>query len=228
VVVAYIDSPGVPGSDVVQLVVAESEDGGTTWSQKYTTSETVRASQPALSILDDGTIGFLYDAYDPSTNELSQHFVTTSNDFASTNNFTLGTETDNAFPTATQSPYLGDFFDLSSVGDTFYGIFSAVNFDNGDPTTGAALANVSYQRDFTGSAGTSNFQLTNSSGRAVSESVDPFAFTLSGAGTTTQFVSSGARRRLGHRCAERNPRQLEPDDIDHIGTRKHRLGCAKR
>jgi autotransporter passenger strand-loop-strand repeat protein len=173
------------------LVIAESEDGGTTWSKKYTTSETVRGSQPALSILDDGTIGFLYDAYDPSTNELSQHFVTTSNDFASTNNFTLGTETNNAFPTATESPYLGDFFDLSSAGDTFYGIFSALNFDNGDPTTGAALTNVSFQRDFTGSAGTSNFQLTNSSGRAVSESVDPFAFTLFGAGTTTQLVSSG-------------------------------------
>ncbi len=191
VVVAYIDGPGFDGAGVVQLVVAESEDGGTTWSQKYTTSDTVRASQPGLAILDDGTIGFLYDAYDPSTNELSQHFVTTSNDFASTNNFTLGTETNNVFPTYTGSPYLGDFFDLSSVGDTFYGIFSALNFDNGNPTTGATFTNITFQRDITGTPGTSSFQLTDSSGRAVSESVDPFAFTLSGAGTAIQFVSSG-------------------------------------
>ena len=190
VVVAYTDGPGFDGAGAVQLIVAESEDGGTTWSQKYTTSETTRASQPGLAILDDGTIGFLYVAYDPGTNELSQHLVTTSNDFASTNDITLATETNNAFATFTENPYLGDFFDLSGLGDTFYGIFSALNLDNGDPTSGAAFTNVTFQRDVTGTPGTSTFQLTNS-GRAVSESVDPFAFTLSGAGTTTQSVSAG-------------------------------------
>jgi autotransporter passenger strand-loop-strand repeat protein len=190
VVVAYTNGPGFDGAGVVQLIVAESEDGGNTWAQKYTTSETARSSQPALAILADGMIGFLYDAYDSTTNELSQHFVTTSNDFASTNDITLATETNNAFATFTENPYLGDFFDLTSLGNTFYGIFSALNFDNGDPTSGAAFTNVSFQRDTTGTPGTSSFQLTNS-GRAVSESVDPFAFTLSGAGTTTQFVSSG-------------------------------------
>jgi hypothetical protein len=129
VVVAYIDGPGFDGAGVVQLVVAESEDGGTTWTQKYTTSDAARTSQPGLAILADGTIGFLYDTFDPSTNELSQHFITTSNDFASVHDITLATETNNTLSTG--SPYLGDFFDLTSLGDTFYGIFSALNFDNG-------------------------------------------------------------------------------------------------
>jgi autotransporter passenger strand-loop-strand repeat protein len=191
VVVAYSDAPGPDGDGVVQLVVAESKDGGATWSQKFTTSEDSRSSQPALAILANGTIGFLYDSYTPSQDgqpnvdgELSQHFVTTADDFVTTNDMTLAGEINNSPGTFLVSPYLGDFFNLTSFGDTFHGIFSALNTDNG---TDATINNVRFQRDFTGTPGTNSFQLVTSGGAPVSASVDPFVFNL-----TTQLVASGA------------------------------------
>ena len=121
VVLAYTNAPGFDGAGVVQLVVTESTDGGNTWTEKYATPYTVRSGQPALAILTDGTIGFLYNDYDPITNTLSQQLVTTNNDFASVNTFVLATETNNSYLTFRFNPYLGDFFDLTSLGDTFYG-----------------------------------------------------------------------------------------------------------
>jgi hypothetical protein len=85
---------------------------------------------PGISILANGDIGLLYAQYDPATNALSQHLVTTTDDFATTTDTLLGTES-NTFPTAAFFPYIGDFYDLTSVGDTLYGIFSSSNADNG-------------------------------------------------------------------------------------------------
>lgn len=114
VLVAYQDAPGATGAGQVQLVLAESSDGGATWSTEFTTASSVRSGQAAISILDDGAIGFLYDSFDPTTQQLSQHFLTTTNDFATTNDTTLATES-NASPTIQFQPYLGDFFDLTSA-----------------------------------------------------------------------------------------------------------------
>ena len=171
VVVAYGDRTG---AGQLVLKVVESFDGGTTWIQKFATSSTVRSSQPGLSILDNGSIGLLYDSYNPATNMLSQHFLVTQNDFASTSDTVLGTES-NLTPVATFDPYLGDFFDLTSVDDTFYGIFSASNADNG---TNAFFADVSYQRDFVGTPGTASFQLRNAAGGPVGFSIDPYVFSV--------------------------------------------------
>ena len=91
---------------------------------------TTRSAQPGVAILPSGTIGFLYNNYDPVTNKLSQRFLETADDFATTTQTVLATET-NSTPSATFSPYLGDFFDLVGIGSTFYGIFSASNADNG-------------------------------------------------------------------------------------------------
>jgi lipopolysaccharide export system protein LptA len=128
---------------------------------------------PALAITQNGTIGLLYDSYDPVTNQMSQHLLTTGNDFASTTDTTLASET-NATPVATFDPYVGDFYDMMSVGNTFYGVFSASNADNG---SNAQFTNVVFQRDFIGTPGTASFQLTNASGQAVTASIDPFLFT---------------------------------------------------
>jgi hypothetical protein len=161
-------------SGKLQLIVAESTDGGVTWNTKFTTSLATRSAQPALAISTDGTVGFLYDNYDPMTNKLSQHFLSTSDDFVTSSETVLATET-NTTPTATSDPYLGDYFNLQAVGTTFDGVFSASNDDNG---TAAQFANVTFQRDFTGTPGTSSFQLTNSSNQPVSSSIDPFFFTV--------------------------------------------------
>ena len=175
VVVAY-GSAGPIGSGVLQLVVAESTDGGASWTTKFTTDASTRSALPALAISDNGTIGLLYCNYDPSTNDLSQHLLTTTNDFApgSVSDFTLATET-NASPAIKYNPYIGDFFDLTSVGNTFEGTFCASNADNG---TSALFSNVSFQRDFTGTPGTSSFTLTDKNGHAVSPSIDPFFFSF--------------------------------------------------
>jgi len=174
VLVAYGDRTG---AGLLQLKVVESTDGGTTWTQKFTTSSAMRSALPALSIAANGTIGLLYASYDPNTNQFSQHLLTTSNDFATTDDSLLGTET-NATPTIQFNPYIGDFYDLTSVDDVFYGIFSASNFDNGNPLTGALFPDVTFQRDFMGTPGTPSFELLNLAGNPVGFSIDPFFFSF--------------------------------------------------
>jgi hypothetical protein len=171
VVVAY---GNVPGSGQLQLNVVESTDGGATWSAKFTTPLNVRSALPALSILANGDIGLLYAQYNPGTNALSQHLVTTTDDFSTTTDTLLGMES-NTFPTASFFPYLGDFYDLTSVGDTLYGIFSSSNADNG---TLASYPDATFQRDFTGIPGTGNFQLTDLTGAPAAFSIDPFFFSI--------------------------------------------------
>ena len=83
-----------------------------------------------------------YASYDPATDKFSQHLLTTTNDFATTIDTTLATES-NVTPVSQFDPYLGDFYDMTSVGDTFYGIFSASNADNG---TDALFSTTSFQQ----------------------------------------------------------------------------------
>ncbi len=174
-VVAYANAPGANGSGQLQLIVSESSDAGATWTTKFTTNSATRSAQPALAILADGTIGFLYNNYDPVTDKLSQHLLQTADDFATTSDRVLATES-NTTPVLAFDPYLGDYFDLEGFGHTFYGVFSASNADNG---TDATFSNVTFQRQFTGTAGTASFQLTDGSGNPVAASIDPFFFTAS-------------------------------------------------
>jgi hypothetical protein len=180
VVVVYTDAPGPNGAGVVQLVVTESFDGGANWTEKFTTSSSSRSNQPGLAILANGAIGLLYDNYapamgNPATGTLSQHLLTTTDDFATTNDVTLASES-NLTPASIFDPYLGDFFDLSGRGNTFSGIFSASNADDG---TNASFTNLTFNRDFTGTPGTSSFQLIDTSGNPVANSIDPFVFSYS-------------------------------------------------
>jgi len=174
VVAVWGDAPGANGAGIVQLHLAESFNSGASWVQdKFVTSQATRSNQPAVSISSTGAIGLLYDNYDPATNKLSQHIVTTTNDFVTFTDQTLATET-NARPMNDGQPYLGDFFDLTSVGNTFYGVFSASNADNG---TDAQFSNVIFGRNFTGNSGTSSFKLVDTDGNSVASSIDPYFFT---------------------------------------------------
>jgi hypothetical protein len=180
VVVAYTDAPGANGAGVIQLVVTESFNGGATWTQKFTTSSSSRSGQPGVAILANGAIGLLYNNYapamgDPATGTLSQHLLTTTDDFATTNDVTLASES-NTTPTIQFDPYLGDFFELTGIGNTFYGIFSASNADDG---TDASFMSLNFNRLFTGTPGRSSFQLTDANGNPVPFSIDPFFFAYS-------------------------------------------------
>ena len=174
VVVAYGDAAAGNAGGKLALHVVESTDGGATWTQKFTTPSAVRSALPGITILADGQIGLLYASYDPAANELSQHLVTTTDDFLTTTDSLLGTQS-NATPAANFFPYLGDFYDLTSVGNTMYGIFSASNDDNG---TLASYPDAIFQRDFTGTPNTASFQLTDLMGNPVSLSIDPFFFSF--------------------------------------------------
>jgi hypothetical protein len=180
VVVAYTDAPGANGAGIIQLVVTESFDGGANWAQKFATSSSTRSGQPGVAILANGAIGLLYNNYapamgDPATGTLSQHLLTTTDDFVTTRDVTLASES-NSTPTSIFDPYLGDFFELTGIGNTFYGIFSASNADNG---TDASFMNLNFNRLFTGTPGTSSFRLTDANGNAVPFSIDPFFFAYS-------------------------------------------------
>jgi autotransporter passenger strand-loop-strand repeat protein len=197
VVIAYGTAPGTSGTidaGELGLVVTESFDSGMSWTEKFATPVTsggIKSSMPAVAIAADGMIAMLYCSYDPSTDELSQHLLTTNDDFVSTSDITLATELNTAAPFDV-NPYLGDFYNLISVGNTFFGIFSAANADNG--TDASFYSSTTFQRDFTGSAGTANFQLT-ANGNPVSASIDPFFFSFTAAitvssGTTTVSSST--------------------------------------
>jgi PEP-CTERM motif len=170
IVVAYVDSPA---EGQMQVVVSDSKDGAATWTEKFRTPLNVRSALPGLTILDNGQIGLLYGDYAPATNKLSQHLVVTFNDFATTDEEVLATETNN-FPPQTFAPYIGDFFDLTSIGDTFYGIFSASNADDG--TLASYLFDDLFQRDFIGTPGKSGFELIDLLGNHVGFSIDPIFF----------------------------------------------------
>ena len=172
VVVVY---GNVPGPGQLQLNVVESTDGGMTWSaSKFTTPLNVRSALPGVSILANGDVGLLYAQYDFVTNQLSQHLLTTSDDFVTTSDTLLGAQS-NASPGIQFHPYLGDFYDLTSVDDTLYGIFSASNADNGIL---ASYPDATFQRDFTGIVGSASFQLTSLNGAPVPFSIDPFFFSV--------------------------------------------------
>jgi FG-GAP-like repeat len=173
VAVVWSDAPGANGAGILQLHLAESFNSGNSWTEKFVTSQATRSDQPAVSISSTGAIGLLYNNYDPATDQLSQHIVTTTNDFVTFTDQTLATES-NATPLRTFHPYLGDFFDLTSVGNTFYGVFSASNADNG---TDAQFSNVVFGRNFTGNSGTASFQLHDTDGNPVASSIDTYFFT---------------------------------------------------
>ena len=172
VVVAYGDRTG---TGQLQLKVVESTDGGTTWSaSKFTTSASVRSALPGLTITQNGDVALLFASYDSVANSLSQHLVTTTDDFATTTDSLLGTASNTA-PTSTFEPYLGDFYDLTSVDNELFGAFSASNFDNG---TLADYPDAVFQRCTTGVEGTASFGLCNNAGGSVNESIDPWFFAL--------------------------------------------------
>jgi hypothetical protein len=200
VVIAYADSPAI---GTIQVHVAESTDGGATWANKLTTPAGVRSANPAITILDDGQVVLLYNSYDPQTNRLSQHLIATSDDFATSTEKILGDET-NATPAAQFDPYLGDFTDLISIGDTFYGIFSASNADDGTLANFLLNGPQLYQRCTVGTPGAPGFHLCDAafsidpyffSGTSLNQVVVPWPGTLAMLGGSLLGLAALRRRR---------------------------------
>jgi hypothetical protein len=77
-------------------------------------------------------------------------------------------------PTIVFNPYIGDYQDLQTVDNTFFGAFSASNAANG--TLAFFPDGVAFARNFIGSPNQASFQLQDLAAGAVSFSIDPFFF----------------------------------------------------
>jgi hypothetical protein len=169
VYVAWADRVGT--SDYT-LHVRRSLDRGVTWSNDLRTI--TNATNPALAINSDGTVGFLYQQVIRfvTGSAVIRFWITrlerTDDGFATIQDAVLASVPADT-PAMSFLPYIGDYVHLLSVNRDFYGIFSAnntpdmANFPNG----------VVYQRN-------ANFVtrtlLGTNSQTPVNVSIDPFFF----------------------------------------------------
>jgi hypothetical protein len=139
-----------------------------TWSADLRTI--TNATNPALAINDDGTVGFLYQQV--TGTESQQRWVThlerTDDGFATVQDLVLATVPANT-PAVSFLPYIGDYVHLMAIGRDFYGIFSA----NNSPDLSNFPNSVIYQRN-------ANFVtktlLSTDNVTKVEVSIDPFFF----------------------------------------------------
>ena len=178
-------------SGVYTLFVRKSPDSGVTWSGNLRSVS--NATNPALAINDKGRLGFLYQQVTGLST--SQRWETTleltTNDFAVTTSYLLANTPANS-PASNGSPYLGDYLYMMTVGEIFYGIFTAnntpdkANFPNG----------VSYQRN---ANFTTKTLLANDNVTPVAVSIDPFFFKVTqGFGRVVTGIADAGN--FGHVC----------------------------
>jgi hypothetical protein len=171
VYVAWLDLAG----STPTLHVRRSIDRGQTWSASDMVTVS-NALNPSLAINVDGKVGFLYQQLTGTSpsQKWETHFVRTTDldatvwdspgiTFASTSAST---------PTATFSPYIGDYDRVIAMDRNFYGIFSASNF----PDKANFLPGVSYQRFVNWS--THKLFADAAMTTEVAPSIDPFFFVV--------------------------------------------------
>jgi hypothetical protein len=113
---------------------------------------------------------------------LETHLLVTADDFQHIADTILTVQPDGVPPPDPKiAPYVGDFFDMTSVDNTLYGVFSASNLDtNCDLKFGVDCFHngVTFQRDFVGTPGMGDFALRDGFGNPVDFSIDPFFFSV--------------------------------------------------
>ncbi|MFP3556909.1 sialidase family protein [Paraburkholderia sp. SIMBA_049] len=169
VYVAWID--GSTGASV-SIHLRRSTDAGQTWSADLRTIAT--ATNPCLAVDVRGQVGFMYQQLgNPgSGNRWRTHFEVSSDGFASAPTDLTLADVPDANGTYTGVNPIGDYANLTAVGKTFYGIFSA----NNTPDSANFPNSVTYQRN-------ANFVthtlLANDGVTTVAPSIDPFFFRYS-------------------------------------------------
>ncbi|HTI09234.1 MAG TPA: hypothetical protein VL832_11785 [Puia sp.] len=163
-----IDDGGGGEIDLYTLHLRRSTDKGQTWSHSDLLTIS-NGKNPGVAINNKGQIGYLYQQLTGTGN--SQRWETHlafSEDAAHWNDMVLATVRANT-PPRQFFPYIGDYANIMSVGDTFYGVFCA----NNTPSLPNFPQGVKYQRshDFTTKT------LFNLDGiTPVAASIDPFFF----------------------------------------------------
>jgi hypothetical protein len=148
--------------------VRRSTTKGVTWSADLLA--VTNATNPALAISSDGTVGLLYQQVTGASSSLRwETHLRQTLDGNVWSDLLLAT-TPAGSPAGQFDPYLGDYLYLAAVDTTFYGIFCA----NNTPDLGNFPQGVVYQRN----ADFRTHTLLDVDGRTpVAPSIDPFFFT---------------------------------------------------
>ncbi|PWU21312.1 MAG: hypothetical protein C5B50_01920 [Verrucomicrobia bacterium] len=162
-------------NDAPLIRLQASTNGGKTFQLVYSTI--AASALPALAVAQGGTVGLLFAAL--TNGNMEVHFLRADNgNFNKTTDRVLASFPDND-PNLQYNPYLGDYFQLKSVGEDFFGAFCA----SGDPQPSHFPCGVWYQRNVKISGVIhSNFSLSvtgalaDLSGNFVAPSIDPFFF----------------------------------------------------
>jgi hypothetical protein len=168
VYVAWADDGGSAG---YVLHLRRSTDGGATWSGDLVARP--YAKNPAIAVNAVGQVAFLYQqlARGDDGKQHWQSIVELSRDaMASTERYVLADALADV-PPASELPYLGDYLNMTSVANKFYGTFSSSN----DPVCSHFPSGVRFLRNADFARG----QLLGVDGRtSVAISIDPFFFVL--------------------------------------------------
>lgn len=174
VFVAYNQVVG--GQPVVSVHL--STDGGVSWGTGPVFQALNNAGLPQLSVAANGVVGLLY-AHLNANGQLETRLVQSANAFASSTDILLFRFPNNVPPVPQTcggpcDPYVGDYFDLEAVGNTFFGTFSASN----DLNTAFSPFGVTFQRLTAGDPAAGTFVLLDGAGNNVPFSIDPYFFSL--------------------------------------------------
>ncbi len=163
--VAWGDRAGT--RDIYTIHVRRSTDGGTSWSTDL--RAIVNATNVALAIANNGTVGLLYQQVvgSGSSSRWETRLEQTRDGFATTQSTALASVPADT-PPPQFLPYIGDYAYVLAAGDEFRGVFSA----NNTPDPADFPQGVRYQRRVNATSKT----LEDASGRSVAVSIDPFYF----------------------------------------------------
>lgn len=169
VYVAWADYPG--GNPPYTLHVRRSDNRGVTWSAADLIT-IPNATNPALAVNSDGQVGFLYQQVTGAAPQRWETHLRRSSDLGVTWNDLLLARPPANVPASTFIPYIGDYVHLMTVGQDFYGIFSA----NNTPDLASFPQGVTYQRN---ANFTTHTLLNTNNTTPVAVSIDPFFFRVS-------------------------------------------------
>jgi hypothetical protein len=144
-----------------------STDGGVTWADVFSVPDA--SALPSLAITDSGVVGMLYTSL--VDGNMQTHLVESADGFNTYNDDFLFSFVDGD-PRFISSPYIGDYENIRTVGETFYGTFTASNNFN----TAYSPYPVVLQREYYIDPDTGEFFLRNLSGGNVAFSLDPYFF----------------------------------------------------
>jgi hypothetical protein len=166
VVVAWTDS--IPGSlSPSTLHVAESVDGGNTWTMSpYSVDYVVN---PAIAVSSDGMIGLLFQRFIPAPGAVGRWqtiFALVGPSVSTAPSLNVLADTPAIIPAGSIQTIYGDFIQLTSVGKSFYGVFAATN----DLTDAHFWPDFKVYRRYSGPLPVSIL------GAPVAPSIDPYFF----------------------------------------------------